>query len=68
MKPFLMLGFALLVVAAIACAGLIITATEELSLVMLVTCPAGFGLLFVQVVLDRLGNKEDDYYSKNVDQ
>lgn len=28
----------------------------------------GVGLLFAKVVQDRLGNKEDDYYSKNVDQ
>ncbi|MCD6201658.1 MAG: hypothetical protein J7K46_07610 [Bacteroidales bacterium] len=27
----------------------------------------GLGLLFAQVVKDRLKNKEDDYYSKNVD-
>ncbi len=28
----------------------------------------GIGLLFIKVVKDRLSNKEDDYYSKNVDQ
>ena len=28
---------------------------------------AGLGFLFAQVVKDRLANKEDDYYSKNVD-
>ena len=28
----------------------------------------GIGLLFMKVVKDRLSNKEDDYYSKNVDQ
>jgi hypothetical protein len=28
----------------------------------------GVGLLFIKVVKDRLSNKEDDYYSKNVDQ
>ncbi len=28
---------------------------------------AGFGLLFAKVVKDRMENKEDDYYSKNVD-
>jgi len=27
----------------------------------------GLGLLFAKVVQDRLENKEDDYYSKNVD-
>ncbi len=27
----------------------------------------GLGFLFAKVVKDRLGNKEDDYYSKNVD-
>jgi hypothetical protein len=26
-----------------------------------------FGLLFIRVVLDRLKNKEDDFYSKNVE-
>jgi hypothetical protein len=28
---------------------------------------AGFGFLFVKATKDRLANKEDDYYSKNVD-
>jgi F0F1-type ATP synthase assembly protein I len=28
---------------------------------------AGIGLLFAQVVKERLENEEDDYYSKNVD-
>lgn len=27
----------------------------------------GVGALFLQVVLDRVNNTEDDYYSKNVD-
>jgi len=27
----------------------------------------GLGLLFAKVVQDRMENKEDDYYSKNVD-
>ncbi len=27
----------------------------------------GVGFLFAQVVKDRLANKEDDYYAKNVD-
>ena len=27
----------------------------------------GIGLLFAQVVKERLENEEDDYYSKNVD-
>lgn len=28
----------------------------------------GIGLLFMQVLSDRLSNKEDDYYEKNVKQ
>ncbi|NNE91951.1 MAG: hypothetical protein HKN23_09920 [Verrucomicrobiales bacterium] len=28
---------------------------------------AGFGILFFGVLKDRIGNKEDDYYDKNVD-
>ncbi|MCF6242795.1 MAG: hypothetical protein L3J74_15815 [Bacteroidales bacterium] len=28
---------------------------------------AGIGFLFAKVVKDRINNKEDDYYSKNVD-
>jgi len=28
---------------------------------------AGMGLLFIKVVRERLKNKEDDYYSKNID-
>lgn len=27
---------------------------------------AGIGFLFAKVIKDRMGNKEDDYYSKNV--
>jgi len=27
----------------------------------------GIGILFIKVLSDRLENKEDDYYSKNVD-
>lgn len=27
---------------------------------------AGIGLLFIKVVRDRIRNKEDDYYNKNV--
>ncbi|MFC1543445.1 hypothetical protein ACFL4K_02765 [Candidatus Neomarinimicrobiota bacterium] len=29
---------------------------------------AGFGLLFVKVLKERLASKEDDYYSKNIQQ
>jgi len=29
---------------------------------------AGVGFLFAKVVRDRLANKEDDYYSKNIKQ
>ncbi|MCH7710622.1 MAG: hypothetical protein IH903_03190 [Proteobacteria bacterium] len=28
----------------------------------------GVGLLFIKVLKERLSNKEDEYYSKNVDQ
>lgn len=28
----------------------------------------GIGFLFAKVVKDRLGNKEDDYYTKNIKQ
>jgi len=27
----------------------------------------GIGVLFIKVIRDRIGNKEDDYYSKHVD-
>jgi len=27
---------------------------------------AGIGLLFMKVITERIGNKEDDYYDKNV--
>ena len=29
---------------------------------------AGFGLLFAKVLKERLASKEDDYYSKNIQQ
>ena len=28
---------------------------------------AGIGLLLIKVLTDRIDNKEDDYYSKNID-
>jgi len=28
---------------------------------------SGIGILFIKVLRERLSNKEDDYYSKNVD-
>lgn len=28
---------------------------------------AGIGFLFVKIVRERMANKEDDYYSKNID-
>ena len=27
----------------------------------------GLGILFIKVIKDRINNKEDDYYNKNVD-
>ncbi len=63
------IGYILLSVIAIAwilgiIAGMI--AAFPFGLIGLIVL-AGIGFLFAKVVKDRINNKEDDYYSKNVD-
>lgn len=38
-----------------------------LSLLLPVASCTGMAVLLVKVVIDRIGNKEDDYYSRNVE-
>ena len=62
------LGYAILVAVAIAWLVMVIVGLIEtlpmgiIGLALIV----GIGLLFVKVLKERLTNKEDDYYSKNV--
>ena len=65
------IGYAVLGVAALGWLGIVLweSALEfwpEGWAGMLVI--VGFGFLFVKALSDRLSNKEDEHYSKNVDQ
>ncbi len=63
-------GYIILAVAALIWLGVILFGLIEalpwglIGFLVLI----GFGLLLAQVIKDRLKNREDDYYSKNVDQ
>jgi len=64
------IGYIILAVAALIWLGVILFGLIEalpwgLAGFLVLT---GFGFLLAQVIKDRLKNKEDDYYSKNVDQ
>lgn len=70
-KPMQVVGFLLLVVAfAIYLVVLIAESLEGDAAVglMVVLGLAGAALLLLQAYKDRMGNKEDDYYSQNVQQ
>ena len=45
----------------------LILLVSALSLLLPVATCAGMAVLLVKVVFDRMGNKEDDYYSRNVE-
>jgi len=60
---FILLGVSMAVGAATAEAGAPIWALLMIpGLVVL-----GFMILIAKVIVDRIGNEEDDYYSKNID-
>lgn len=64
------IGYCLLGAAALVWLGIVVWATTldiwpHGLLGMLAI--AGCGFLFVKALVDRLSNKEDDHYSKNVD-
>jgi len=61
-------GYALLMAALIAWVVLIIAGLIDSMPEGVIGLAAifGIGVLFVKVLRDRLRNKEDDYYSKNV--
>ena len=70
-KPVQMLGFLLLGIAFVVY--LVVLIAESLDGdaavgLIVVLGLAGAALLLFQVIKDRLENKEDDYYSKNVQQ
>lgn len=63
------IGYAILAVVAACWLGFVIfgvIAALPYGLIGLLAI-AGFGVLFVKVLRERLGNKDDDYYSKHVD-
>ena len=67
-KPLAIVGYVLLIAAFIGYMVLIITdlidvLPEGIGGLLAI---AGFGLLLIKVIKDRLTNKEDNYYSKNV--
>jgi len=67
-KPLAIGGYVLLIAAFIGYMVLIITNLIDVlpeGIVGLLAI-AGFGLLLIKVIKDRLTNKEDNYYSKNV--
>ena len=64
-------GLTLLAVAGLIYLGIVIgaslTVTDSLIGLVVLIALAGCGLMFAQAVKDRLGNEEDDYYSKTVE-
>ena len=67
-KPLVIAGYLLLIAAFIGYLVVVITGLVDVlpeGIIGLLAI-AGFGLLFVKVLKDRLTSKEDDYYSKNV--
>ena len=62
------LGYAILVAVAIAWLVMVIVGLIETLPVGIIGLAliVGIGLLFIKVLKERLTNKEDDYYSKNV--
>jgi membrane protein implicated in regulation of membrane protease activity len=70
-KPLQLLGFLFLVIAFVAYLVVLIAESLEtdtaLGLIGLLAL-IGAVLLLFQAIKDRLGNEEDDYYSKNVQQ
>jgi hypothetical protein len=67
-KPLVVIGYLFLIAAFIGYLVLIIAKLIDVlpeGIVGLLAI-AGFGLLLIKVIKDRLTNKEDNYYSKNV--
>lgn len=67
-KPIVVIGYALLIAALIGWLVLLITDLIDVlpeGLIGLAVI-AGFGLLLIKAIKDRLTNKEDNYYSKNI--
>ena len=67
------IGYALLGVAAVVWLGIVLyESTLDLEFwphgLLGMLAIIGFGFLLVKALSDRLSNKEDDHYSKNVDQ
>jgi fatty acid desaturase len=68
-RPMEKIAYALLVIAALSYVGLIAMGLlgGGLPLVLLLGFGLGIGLLLIKVISDRLSNKEDDYYHRNVE-
>ena len=68
-SPLVIVGYLLLIAAFIGYLIIVIIGLVDVlpeGIVGLLAI-AGFGVLFIKVFKDRLTNKEDDYYSKNVE-
>ncbi len=69
MDGFEKIGYAILAVVAACWLGAVLfgaIAAFPYGLIGLLAI-GGIGILFIKVLRERLSNKEDDYYSKNVD-
>ena len=68
-RPMEKIGFSMLgIVVVIYIIGLIVASILAFPVGLIgLLAIGGVGLLFLQAVKDRLGNEEDDYYSKNVE-
>lgn len=69
MDNFEKIGYAILSVVAVCWLGVVLfgaVAALPYGLVGLLAI-TGIGVLLIKVIRERLANKDDDYYSKNVD-
>jgi len=62
---YALLGFVSLLYLAVMVAGLIAALPWGIVGLFVIV---GIGLLLIKVIRERIHNREDDYYSKNVDQ
>jgi hypothetical protein len=69
MDSYEKVGYSCLAVVALCYLGAMlfgIVAAFPFGLIILIGL-IGFGILLVKVIKERLGNREDDYYTKNVE-
>jgi len=69
MDPYEKVGYSCLAVVALCYLGAMlfgVIAAFPFGLIILIGL-IGFGVLLIKVIKERLSNKEDDYYTKNVE-